>query len=87
MSFINVLEQILDCTNVVADLNVDVCPVSLRREIGYPFTSITVSDWNLCGYYFLHLFLSMHGALGNAAPHGPCIMHLVTVLWANLFVS
>jgi hypothetical protein len=29
----------------------------------------------------------MHGAFGNVAPHGPCIMHLVTVSWANLFVS
>ncbi len=36
---------------------------------------------------FLHLPFSMHGAFGNTAPHGPCIMHLATVSWANLFVS
>ncbi len=31
MSFINVLEQILDCTNVVADLNIDVHIVFGRK--------------------------------------------------------
>jgi hypothetical protein len=41
----------------------------------------------LVGYCFFHLPSSMHGAFGNAIPHGPNIMHLTTVLWANLFVS
>ncbi len=31
MSFINIFEQILDCTNVVADLNVDVCIIFGRQ--------------------------------------------------------
>jgi hypothetical protein len=29
----------------------------------------------------------MHGAFGNAAPHGPWIMHLTTVSWVKPFVS
>jgi len=41
----------------------------------------------LAWIFFLHLPSSMHGAFGNAAPHGPCTMHLITVSWANLFVS
>jgi hypothetical protein len=40
----------------------------------------------LHGYCFLHLPSSMHGAFGNIVPHAPCIMHLATVLWANLFI-
>jgi len=41
----------------------------------------------LAWIFFLHLPSSMHGAFRNATPHGPCIMHLATVSWANLFVS
>jgi len=41
----------------------------------------------LAWIFFLHLPSSMHGAFGNATPHGPCIVHLATVSWANMFVS
>jgi hypothetical protein len=57
-----------------------------KNSIGYNESIETPLDWNLCGYCFLHLPSSKHGAFGNAIPHGPCIMHLATVLWANLFV-
>jgi hypothetical protein len=114
MSFINVLEQILDCTNVVADLNIDV-RIVFSQQIYIVWYHPTIVQFNamnqkcaprisasinrifvyirhrlgleLAWIIFLHLPSSMHGAFGNVAPHGPCIMHLTTISWANLFVS
>jgi hypothetical protein len=113
MSFINVLEQILDCINVVADLNVDV-HIVFGQQIDIVRYHPTIVQFNamnqncaprifalinrisiyirhclkleLVWIFFLHLPSSMHGAFGNVAPHGPCIMHLTTVSWANLLV-
>ncbi len=45
MSFVNVLEQILDCTNVVADLNVDVCIV-FGRQIDIVWYHPTIVQFN-----------------------------------------
>ncbi len=114
MSFINILEQIPNYTNVVADLNIDV-RIVFGRQINIvrdhpmivqfntmnqkcvPHISVLINrifvyirhrlGLKLMWIFFLHLPSSMHGAFGNTAPHGPCIMHLATVSWANLFVS
>jgi len=38
-------------------------------------------------WILLFTFAFFHAwAFGNAIPHGPCIVHLATVLWANMFV-
>jgi len=114
MSFINVFEQIFDCTNVVADLNVDV-RIVFGQQIDIVRYHPTIVQFNamnqncapcisasinrifvyiyhhfrleLAWIFFFHFPSSMHGAFGNTTPHGPCIMHLATVSWANLFVS
>ncbi len=110
MSFVNVLEQIFNSTNIVADLNVDV-RIVFGRQIYIVWYHQTIIQFNTMNqkcaphisasinrisvYIHHHLELelvwilpsSMHGAFGNAAPHGPCIMHLATISWANMFVS
>ncbi len=114
MSFVNVLEQILDSMNVVADLNVNVCIIfgqqidivryhptifqfntvnqNCAPHISTSITRIFVYIHHCLGLefawiFFLHLPSSIHGAFGNVAPHGPCVMHMASVSWANMFVS